>query len=264
MRRAIENAMVEMRVPATSEDIADFVRSNLPEFAEKRHAVIAKAMQEADKRPPSASLVSASEVDVSGPTIISKPHPIPLVDSATPGPRSVSARALLSGRDETVGGAFTDEEMAAIPKRRAGLWWLVTIAALSAAAWVGWPGGPRIKAFVRHVTAASAAPTTDVPPTSTPSASAPTPSATPSSSLTTSASASAQPIPATVDASTPVHIHHQSNDVTFTAGPSDTATATATATAAVTATATATATVTATATATATATDTAPEQNAPY
>ena len=38
LRRAIELAMSELRVQSTSEDVADFVRSNLPEFAEKQGA----------------------------------------------------------------------------------------------------------------------------------------------------------------------------------------------------------------------------------
>jgi serine/threonine-protein kinase len=178
MRRAIENAMTELHLQASSEDVADFVRVNLPEFAEKRHKVMAKATDEADRRAAergSTSLVAAEEVvveDAFAPTVMSKagesgassiadrltrPDPKPTARNVT------RARDVLEGRvaaDESVGGAFTDEEVAALPKKR-GVFWLVALAAMAAGAWFVWPGDARIRATFARIapTTAAAVPT---------------------------------------------------------------------------------------------------------
>jgi len=272
-----------MKVQSTSEDVADFVRQNLPEFAEKRHAVMAKAMAEADKRP-SASLLSSDELhtDVGfAATVVSqrqpevgervtRPDPKPAVTKPMP-----SARALLEGKvaaDESVGGAFTDEEMAAIPKRRTG-WFLVVIAAMAAGGYFAWPrGGARLRNFFAgQGTPTATAPVTSATTSASASASATAPasasvdvpaSASASASALASASASGAP---TATTTVP---HPHSTDIGFTPGPPQptvTATATATATAPPTATATATAPPTATATAPPTATaNPPPEEQNPY
>jgi len=283
MRRAIELAMNEMKVQSTSEDVADFVRQNLPEFAEKRHAVMAKAMAEADKRP-SASLLSSDELhtDVGfAATVVSqrqpevaervtRPDPKPAVTKPMP-----SARALLEGKvaaDESVGGAFTDEEMAAIPKRRTG-WFLVVIAAMAAGGYFAWPrGGARLRNFFAgQGTPTATAPVTSATTSASASATAPASasvdvpaSASASASALASASASGAP---TATTTVP---HPHSTDIGFTPGPPQpTVTATATPTATATATAPPTATATAPPTATATAPPTAtanppPEEQNPY
>jgi len=230
MRRAIENAMSELRIQSTSEDIADFVRQNLPEFAEKRHTVVAKAMADADARgASSSSLVAAEEVEPFAPTVVSQRDPDvrptrPDPKPAPPAPKSMPrARDLLEGRvsvDETVGGAFTDEEMAALPRRR-GLWWLVALTAIGAGAWLGWPGhGARLrKLFAREARvqvaaapvtpSASVAPTTSAAPSAAPSASA---SAAPASTTTIALDAG-KPAPSATHAPTSAH------DVGFTSAP---------------------------------------------
>jgi tRNA A-37 threonylcarbamoyl transferase component Bud32 len=254
MRRAIENAMAELKMRATSEDVADFVRTNLPEFAEKRHAVMAKAMAAADARGSSASLVAAEELQPEAAyaaTIVSereprvgqdrvtrpdpKPaQPVPLTNKKMP-----SARALLEGRvpaDESVGGAFTDEEVAGLPKRR-GVWWLVAFGAIVAGAWLAWPHGGRLRKFFAHD---RPAPTAKAPPTSSASASgAPSASASSATSATSSpavsATASVKPTAAPTEsaahaapATTHTHTHTSSQDVSFTPAPTMQVTPTAT------------------------------------
>jgi serine/threonine-protein kinase len=248
MRRALELAMSEMKVQSTSEDVADFVRSNLPEFAEKRHAVMAKAMAEADKRP-SASLLSSEELhtDVGfAATVVSQRQPEVAERVTRPDPKPAttakpmpSARALLEGKvaaDESVGGAFTDEEMAAIPKRRTG-WFLVVIAAMAAGGYFAWPrGGARLRNFFAGQTTPTAtAPATSATTSASASASAIASVAVPASA---SGSASGSPIAsasASASGSAPIATttvpHPHSTDIGFTPGPPQpTVTATATAT----------------------------------
>ncbi len=278
MRRAIELAMTEMHVQSTSEDVADFVRANLPEFAEKRHAVISKAMADADKRTTeraSAGQLPAADVkpeDAFAPTIVSQraPNASP---SATPAlkPRP-SARDVLEGRvsaDESVAGAFTEEEKAVLPKRRNG-WWLIVVAAMAAGAYFAWPRGGHLKLFGAQAPLPTAPIASD---TAAPSASAAqSASASPSASsavsaarevdaaplASASASSSAAPVASATTTST---ARPHSTDVGFTTAP-PTATATATTTATVTVTApTATATEPAP---TATHTNPPPEDQNPY
>ncbi len=268
MRRAIENAAVELKIQSSNEDVADFVRTNLPEFAEKRRSVMSKAIAEADERGSSRSLVSADELhpeEAFAPTVVSarspgadrvtRPDPKP-ADAAIPlvakkaaqasGAAVPSARAVLEGRvaaDETVGGAFTDEEMAAIPKRR-GAWWLLAFVAIGAGAFLGWPQGV---ARVKKLFATAAAPTasaTSEPSAATSASGAPSAAipAAPSASAAATASSSATPL-AALDAGAPAasaahsHVQPTSHDVGFTSGPTvepaPTTTATATATATV-------------------------------
>ncbi len=280
MRRAIELAMQQLKMQASSEDVADFVKTNLPEFAEKRHAVMARAMAEADQRAAvrgaMASMSGADTSDAYAATVISKSSPNalgaadervtvkPAVPATAPRP-TASARALLEGRvpaDESVGGAFTEEDVAGLPKRR-GVWWLLAFAGVCAAAWFGWPGGPRIRGFVGRVGATQAA--TGAPVASSVASAAPTVPASVSAAPSVgvielgvdaapSASVSSAPT------STQVRPHGTSQDVTFTAAPTQTTTATAQPTA----TETPQPTATATATATQAPTNPPPEENNPY
>jgi len=267
MRRAIENAMTELHLQASSEDVADFVRINLPEFAEKRHKVMAKAVADADERAAvrgSSSLPAAEEIRVDeafAPTIMSKASDSSADSRVTVKPKPIAsarsvprARDVLEGRvgaDESVGGAFTDEEVAALPKKR-GVLWLVGLAAVVAGAWFGWPGGARIRATFARVTsqAAVAAPTATVTAsaTATVSAALPIPSATAVMSVTPTASVAV----ATPDAAAPtapLRPRPTSQDVTFSPAPPQP---------------TVQATVTAPPPPTATASVAAPEENNPY
>ncbi len=248
MRRAIDNAMAEMHMQTSSEDVADFVRINLPEFAEKRHKIVAKAMAEADERAAargSTSLVAAEEARGAGgeeafaPTIMSKANLSSADDRVTvkPDPKGATAaraipraRDVLEGRvaaDESVGGAFTDEEVAALPKKRGWLW-LLAFAAIVAGAWFGWPGGPRIRAVVASVMPQANVPvptaaTTASVATTTASAvvTAPSASATQVASAATVASAGVTVLDAAraVPSVTQSRPRPTSQDVTFSAPP---------------------------------------------
>ena len=285
MRRAIEHAMQQLKLQATSEDVADFVRTHLPEFAEKRHAVITKAMTEADARKDQSAPSLIDEHEAFAPTVVSKANPQVASAASSPDDRVTmkpvakaaskpmpSARALLEGKvpaDESVGGAFTEEEMAALPKRR-GVLWFLAFAAICAGAWFGWPGGPRVRAFVANLrggsalagepvssatsapSASSATSATNAPSASPLSAASATPSASTSAS-SSAASASGAAAESARDASaapatTRVHPATNSNDISFTPAP-------------VAPTVTATSTETPTATATS---NPPPEENNPY
>jgi serine/threonine protein kinase len=248
MRRAIELAMTELKVQSSSEDVADFVKANLPEFAEKRHTIVSKAVAEADKR--GVSLLSSDELHTDAAfaaTVVSqrapevaervtRPDPKPAAPVSTPKPMP-SARALLQGKvpaDESVGGAFTDEEMAGIPRRRTG-WWLLVIAAMAAGGYFAWPrGGARLRSF--FATQTGVQPTTTATQTAAPSAAGSvsvsvsvSASVSASASALASASASGSALPITTGFFQP---HPHSTDVGFTPGPPQpSATATATETA---------------------------------
>jgi serine/threonine-protein kinase len=63
MRRAIENAISALGVPGTSEDLADFVRTNFADLARRRREAVSKAMDAADQRagaPPSTRVPEKS------------------------------------------------------------------------------------------------------------------------------------------------------------------------------------------------------------
>jgi serine/threonine-protein kinase len=230
MRRAIEVAMQQLKMQAASDDIADFVRANLPEFAEKRHTVMSKAMADADERAAARGSVSAIATgadtsDAYAATVVSKAGTNPderVTVKPAPAKAMPSARALLEGRvpaDESVGGAFTEEEVAALPKKR-GVLWVLAFAAICAGAWFGWPGGPRIRGMVAQwrgpQTLATAAPTSSA--SSAPSTSSiASASAAPSTSVVELATdASAPSASASTHAS---HPHVGSQDVTFSPAP---------------------------------------------
>lgn len=59
MRRALENALVELGLTATTEDVADFVRTNFADLAQHRRDTIAKAVAAADERSGPMSGVAA-------------------------------------------------------------------------------------------------------------------------------------------------------------------------------------------------------------
>ncbi len=223
MRRAVETAMTQLKLHATSEDVADFVRTHLPEFAEKRHKIVSKAMEDADSRLGQSGPTSlASAEEVFAPTMIEERITRPDPKPSSPKLQVTSARAILTGRDESGIGAFTDEEVAAagLPKRRGALW-LIAFASLAAVAWFVWPGSMRIRSFVRPSSAApspspSPSPSLTPPPSLTPSLTPPPPpSLTPSSSAAASVAPSAT-VPPPPPTST---IRRNGNDVTFTPGP---------------------------------------------
>ena len=270
MRRAIENAIVKLDLEARTDDVADFLKKELPELEEKRKEVVRKALNEVNARASMASIsdadsdVAFAETVVSGNTGATKATTgakkiarAKTDDDERPTkrpskrPMSVqSARAVLAGEEDT-GATRTsfvdDEEVAGLPKNR-GFFLFAALVALAAGAWFIWPGKVRIREMIPggH---------------STPAATEPEPSA--SAAPSTSASvavplelddAAAAPLVPSATASVGVPAS--------TTRPVPTGTVTATTTVAPTATATVTPTATATVTPTATATEDDP--NSPY
>ncbi|MDB4996857.1 MAG: hypothetical protein JWM74_4289 [Myxococcaceae bacterium] len=67
MRRAIESAISALGAPATSEDLADFVRTNFADLARRRREAVSKAMDDADERAGGpASTRAADKTDAVG------------------------------------------------------------------------------------------------------------------------------------------------------------------------------------------------------
>src|ERR1019366_3484832 len=79
MQRALEAAMKEMGEATTSEDVAAFLRSEMPELAQKRKETLNKAMDEARDRGLSSGetkAVSVPDPDVAfAPTVMSERQP---------------------------------------------------------------------------------------------------------------------------------------------------------------------------------------------
>ncbi len=272
MRRALENAIVKLDLEARTEDVADFLKKELPELEEKRKEVVRKALNEVNARASMASISDADDVAFAETVVSSSTGATKATSAAkkitkatddddrptkrpSKRPMSVqSARAVLAGEEDT-GATRTsfvdDEEVAGLPKNR-GFFLFAALVALAAGAWFVWPGKARIREMIPGGQA-------------TPAVTEPAPSA--SASAPPSASASASAIPLDLDdAAAPVTSASASVGVTPTTtrtvptgtqAPTTTATVTPTATATVTATPTATVTVTPTATAT-------EDDNSPY
>ncbi len=96
MQRALEAAMKEMGEATTSEDVAAFLRTELPELAQRRKDILNKAVEEARERVASGgetTTTSLPEPDVAfAPTIMSERQPkapSPAVALPTPGPTTL-------------------------------------------------------------------------------------------------------------------------------------------------------------------------------
>jgi serine/threonine protein kinase len=145
MQRALEAAMKELGESSTSEDVAAFLRSELPELADKRRQLVSKAVEEARTRGgPATELSAAPREDVAfAPTVMSERLP--------PGRPTDGAKAIaLTRRKDPASGArllsseAMDLEPIEIPKRsRAGLWALLMVVAGGAGAAFVWPGAAR-------------------------------------------------------------------------------------------------------------------------
>jgi hypothetical protein len=76
MQRAVEAAMKELGESTTSEDVAAFLRSELPELAQKRREVVNRAVDESRDRGVPSSTVKSVEPDVAfAPTVMSERQP---------------------------------------------------------------------------------------------------------------------------------------------------------------------------------------------
>jgi serine/threonine protein kinase len=146
MQRALVGAMKELGETATSEDVAAFLRSELPELMDGRRGVVNKAIEGARERgtPPVAG--SGEEVAFA-PTMMSErsgrpseERAISLTKRKSTGARSASQPSF--GEDSRVRSSFPpDHEPIRIPKRsRAGLWLVLLVLAGAGASIYRWPG----------------------------------------------------------------------------------------------------------------------------
>jgi hypothetical protein len=94
MQRALEAAMKDMGESTTSEDVAAFLRTELPELAQRRKEILNKAVEEARERVASGgetTTTSLPEPDVAfAPTVMSERQPKPQsVALPTPAPTTL-------------------------------------------------------------------------------------------------------------------------------------------------------------------------------
>jgi serine/threonine protein kinase len=145
MQRALEAAMKELGESSTSEDVAAFLRSELPELAEKRRQLVAKAVEEARTRGgPAPELSSAPREDVAfAPTVMSERSPS---GRPTDGAKPIALtkrKDPASGARRLSSGAM-DLEPIVIPKKsRVALWALLFVVAGGAGAALAWPEAAR-------------------------------------------------------------------------------------------------------------------------
>jgi serine/threonine-protein kinase len=155
MQRALEATMKEMGETATSEDVAAFLRSELPELAQKRKEILAKAIEESRDRGGATSVGTnvVAEPDVAfAPTVMSER--VPKVQSGPPTrregridrPSDAGTIPLMKKKELGPATAATassalDHEPIEIPKTsKAWLWITLLLVAAGGGAYYRWPG----------------------------------------------------------------------------------------------------------------------------
>jgi serine/threonine protein kinase len=125
MQRALEAAMNEMDEATTSEDVAAFLRSELPELAQRRKGIVQKAVDEARDRAANSGETLVVEGDVAfAPTVMSE--------------RQTPPSTRREGRPAA--SSAPDQEPIRIPKTsRAWLWITLLVLAGGGAAAARWP-----------------------------------------------------------------------------------------------------------------------------
>jgi eukaryotic-like serine/threonine-protein kinase len=247
MQRAIESAMKELGESTTSDDIASFLRSELPELSQKRRDVVNKGVEEARERggTSSAEKLKVAEPDVAfAPTLMSDRRPQVGMDRPSDAGTVALVKRKEPARTSTplAQAAFgdVDQEPIEIPKTsKAWLWILLILVVGGAGAAYRWPeqaksvlaklgiGGssePALQAVPvpTDTTAAAAtatAPVESATPTATTSASAVSaPSELPSAAASASAVAPARPEPASTHHTWPT-VHEPANPSATAAPP---------------------------------------------
>jgi len=158
MQRALEGAMKELGETASSEDVAAFVRTELPDLALRRRDAVGKAIEEARERGTPAG-DSRDEVAFA-PTLVGDRAPERQAAAAVRAddPQTAEARAIALTKRKPGSGAAAaapaqqvddprarppsslDQEPITIPKRsRAGLWALLVLLGAGAAGAALWP-----------------------------------------------------------------------------------------------------------------------------
>jgi serine/threonine-protein kinase len=161
MRRAIEAAIHELDLPAEDEDVAEFLRTTLPELAAKRAKTISAAIEAAETRASAApSLAALGPDDIAfDPTEVSQRSPstddaVPLTrkrpetiadkpaqdtEDRAQSAESDGHRTVASSGARTLGAATLTEQLEQ-QRRRNGLgFWLAALAVVGAGAWILWP-----------------------------------------------------------------------------------------------------------------------------
>ncbi|HEY3817517.1 MAG TPA: serine/threonine-protein kinase [Polyangiaceae bacterium] len=159
MQRALEAAMKELGEATTSEDVAAFLRTELPELAQKRKEILNKAVEEARERVVSGSETTTTtlpEPDVAfAPTVMSERQPKAAATKAQATPREgrvdrpsdAGTVALVTKKDaptreppQANDASALDQEPIKIPKTsKAWLWLTLLLIAGGAGAWYRWP-----------------------------------------------------------------------------------------------------------------------------
>ena len=158
MQRALEAAMKELGEAATGEDVASFLRAQLPELADRRRQLVIKAVDEAKTRVPPPEEAAREDVAFA-PTIMSVRSPS---GRPTDGAKAIALtrrKELPSGSRLAVPDASAedsrvtsssssvapaDAEPIKIPKTsRAALWAVLILVVVAGGAAIASPGGAR-------------------------------------------------------------------------------------------------------------------------
>jgi eukaryotic-like serine/threonine-protein kinase len=143
MQRALEAAMKELGASSTSEDVAAFLRSELPDLSGKRRAAVGKAIEEARERgTPVGALAGEGRDEVAyAPTLVGdrdprdEPRAIALTKRKDDVGSAVSASFYEHTRATT---SVPPEEPITIPLRSRGwLWVVLGVAGVGAVAFAG-------------------------------------------------------------------------------------------------------------------------------
>ena len=165
MQRALEAAMKEMGEATTSEDVAAYLRTELPELAQRRKEILNKAVEEARERVASGgetTTTSLPDPDVAfAPTVMSERQPKPQAMSLpTPArttvregrmdrPSDAGTVALVTKKEASYrtepalsadAASALDQEPIKIPKTsKAWLWFTLLLIVGGGGAWYRWP-----------------------------------------------------------------------------------------------------------------------------
>jgi serine/threonine-protein kinase len=176
MQRAIETVIDKLALPATNEDVAEFLHAHFSDLADQRRAMVENAIEAAQARDAGAAQAQpvgnarANEDVGFAPTILSDRDGAK-GDGAAPTRRGGQAArpSPPPAKEEsklTLGSAALEmEEVRGLPKRR-GWVWAVAIVCLGAGGWYGWrgPAGARVRALLAPPPQTVAAPQPAPPP----------------------------------------------------------------------------------------------------